>query len=162
MKVKPNVYKTLVRVDKHGNKHYRTNCCKKCGGTGNVGYTLDDGRCWRCMGSGIEDEHTVVEYTLEQQQLRAEKRTARRLGTVEQQLRRMGFDAESKVAYRSTGNTFSVKDTLKVLGGVWDSRYGHWTLPVKPDCCESEKLTLDSVEIEEYGTCIKYQVVRWK
>ncbi len=162
MKVRDGVYCTLVKTDKHGNRHYRTNRCKKCGGTGNVGYTLDDGRCWRCMGTGIETEHTVIEYTAEQIQLRREKATAKRLGTLEQQLRAMGFDPETRTAYCPIGNTFAVKDALKALGGVYDRRYGWWIVPSKPKFCESVELTMDDLSVEEYGDYVRYCVVRWR
>ncbi len=169
MRVKDGVYYTLTKTDKHGNRHYRTNRCKKCGGTGNVGYTLDDGRCWRCMGTGIEAEHTGIEaehtvigYTPEQIQLRREKATAKRLGTLEQQLLAMGFDPETRTAYRPIGNTFAIKDAIKDLGGVWDRRYGWWTVPTKPDFCESVELTMDDLSVEEYGEYVRYCVVRWR
>lgn len=162
MKVRESVYYTLVKTDRHGNRHYRTNRCKKCGGTGNVGYTLDSGRCWRCMGTGVEKEHTVVEYTAEQAKLRQEKATAKRLGTVEQQLRAMGFNPETRTAYRPVGSTFAIRDAIRSLGGVWDPRYAWWTVPVKPDFCDSVELTMADLIVEEHGESVRYNVVRWR
>jgi len=26
--------------------------CSKCGGTGNVGFNVDNGTCWKCSGFG--------------------------------------------------------------------------------------------------------------
>lgn len=162
LKMKKGTYKTLERVDKHGNRHYRTNICKKCGGTGNVGYTLDDGRCWRCGGTGIEAERKTVEYTPEQQQLRTEKATAKRLGTVEQQLRAMGFNPATGKAYIAKGDTFAVKDQLREAGGRWDPWKRRWVLPERPDFCECDEVTTDALEFEEYGEFVRYTVVRWK
>ena len=117
-KLQPCVHKELIKTDKHGNRHYRTNACPKCGGTGNVGFTLDAGRCWKCNATGVGKERTTIEYTPEQQQLRAEKATAKRLGPVEQQLEKLGFSKDGK-GYRPIGDTFSVRDEIKAAGGVF-------------------------------------------
>lgn len=151
--MKPGVYKELVKTDKHGNKTFRTNMCKRCGGDGKVPYELDNGRCWKCGGSGIREEYKTVEYTAEQLQLRREKAIAKRLGSVERQFAALGLNAEG-VGYIPKGNTFPLKERIKADGGRW-GRYG-WVMPVKPDYIESEEV---HAEIREFGEFVKYSVV---
>lgn len=135
MKVKSAVYRELIKTDKHGNQTFRTNRCKKCGGTGNVGYTLDNGRCWTCGGTGCVLEYKTVVYTPEQEALRNAKRTAKRLGTVAQQLAAKGYGA-SGIGYIPTGDTFNVRAEISALGGYWDFPRRRWIMPVAPDFCE--------------------------
>lgn len=154
MKIQPGVYKEIIKTDKHGNRHYRTNACPKCGGTGNVGYTIDDGRCWKCGATGKGKERNVVEYTPDQAQMRAERATAKRLGPVEQPLERLGFSRNGE-GYRPLGDTFSCRERIKAAGGVFQ-RQRFWIMPAKPDFIESEPVTFD---IRECGQLVKYDVV---
>jgi len=157
---KKGVYKELIRTDKHGNKTYRTNACKRCGGYGRIYFSdLDDGRCWSCGGCGLTDEYKTIEYTPEQLQIREEKKILKRVGSVESQLKWMGFDTEKRIAFRCLGNTFPIKDRIKAMGGKW-TKIG-WVMPVKPDFCECQELTQDDVIIETFGEYFPRQVVRW-
>lgn len=158
--IKKEVYKVLVKVDKHGNQTFKTNMCKRCGGTGRVFFTtLDDSRCWKCCGTGIVEEYRTVEYTPEQQQMRKEKAILKRIGSAEDQLRAMGFNTRIGLAYRCLGNTFPIKERIKALGGRW-TNVG-WVMPVRPDFCECQELTTDDVIIEAFGEYYPRQVVRW-
>ena len=163
MEVKRAVYKELIREDKHGNRIYRTNKCRKCYGTGRlVCCAMDNGRCWRCMGTGIEDEYKTTEYTPEQLRLRLAKKTVKRIGTVEQQLRAMGFSQDG-VAYIPIGNTFPVKDEIKAAGGVYDRARG-WVSPVPLDFIECRRVEAkDVLKFTDYAEGeIKWTVVHWK
>lgn len=152
--MKPGVYKELVKTDKHGNKTFRTNMCKRCGGDGKVPYELDNGRCWKCGGSGIREEYKTVEYTPEQRILRNEKAIAKRLGTVEEQFAENGLNA-SGIGFKPIGETYPLKDRIKADGGKWHRAYG-WIMPVKPDYIESVEV---HAEIREYGEYVKRSVV---
>ncbi|MBO4725244.1 MAG: hypothetical protein J5622_01935 [Firmicutes bacterium] len=153
--LKPGVYKEFVKVDKHGNKTYRTNACKRCGGLGRVFISnLDNGRCFGCGGSGITKEYKTVEYTPEQRQLRLEKATAKRLGTVAQQYAAKGLNADG-VGYIPRGNTYPIKDRIKADGGVWNTARG-WIMPIKPDYIDSIEIR---AELKEYGEYVKRTVV---
>lgn len=91
--------------------------------------------------------------------MREEKKILKRVGSVESQLERMGFDVEKRVAFRCIGNTFPIKDRIKAMGGKW-TKIG-WVMPAKPDFCECQELTQDDVVIETYGKYFPRQVVRW-
>ena len=153
-KLQPGVFRELIRIDKHGNRHYKTNTCPRCGGEGKLGDILDAVRCTECNGTGKGKERTTIEYTPEQQQLRAEKATAKKLGTIEQQLKKLGFSEDGK-GYRPLGNIFHVMDKIKKAGGVYQS-HGFWIMPTKPDFIESEPVTFD---VREQGGGVKYKVV---
>ena len=160
--VKKGVFKVLVKTDKHGNKTYRTNACKRCDGRGRVFFTdLDKGVCWGCIGSGIGPERKTTEYTLEYRKIQNAKRTAKRLGTAQDQLRGMGFGADG-VGYRVTGNSYPVREKIKEAGGRWNGRF--WLMPEEPDFIGSEKvLASEATEVENFGTeDAGWQVVRWR
>lgn len=159
--LKRGVFKAFVKVDKHGNKTYRTNACKRCGGYGRVYFTnLEEGRCWDCGGSGIGPERNTIEYTSEQRQLRDEKRWAKRIATVEDQLKAMGFGSNG-VGFRLLGETFSLREQIKDAGGVWNGRY--WLMPEKPNFTDSEPvLASEATEVEEVGEYVKRRVVHWR
>lgn len=169
MQIKKAVYRELVKTDRHGNKIFRTNACKRCGGTGIMPYSLDHGRCWECMGSGITDERRVTEYTQDQMVIRNMKKTAKRLGTVEQQIRAKGFNADG-VGYIPLGNTYAIRDIIRENGGSWDSIRGRWVCPQPLDGVECERVTVeDDTETEhvthqnEAGEIVaEYWHVRWK
>ena len=116
--------------------------------------------CWKCRGTGTEPEYKTVEYTPEQAQLRRDKATAKKLGTVADQLRRMGFNADG-FGWRPRGNSFAVRDRLKALGGTWNG--STWTVPVEPDFIESDRVAAsDCTVIEERGELLKFEYVRWR
>lgn len=153
--MKPNVYRILVKTDTHGNKTFRTNACKRCGGEGRV-YTsdYDHGRCFDCGGSGLGPERKTVEYTPEQRQLRQEKAAAKRLGTLEQQFRALGCNTDG-VGYRVLGDSYAVKDKIKQAGGRWNGVF--WTMPEKPDFAESMEI---HARIIDCGKYFPYQVAQ--
>lgn len=119
-----------------------------------MGFTLDAGRCWKCNATGVGKERTTIEYTPEQQQLRAEKATAKRIGPVEQQLEKLGFSKDGE-GYRPLGDTFSCRERIKAAGGAFQ-RQRFWIMPVMPDFIESEPVTFD---VHEFGEFVKYKVV---
>lgn len=96
----------------------------------------------------------------EQAQLRRDKATAKKLGTVADQLRRMGFNADG-FGWQPRGNSFAVRDRLKALGGTWNG--STWTVPVEPDFIESDRVAAsDCTVIEERGELLKFEYVRWR
>ncbi len=167
--LKKGVYRELVRTDKHGNKIFRTNACKRCGGEGRVfTTTLDGGRCWGCGGTGMCAAYNTVEYTPEQSRLRRMKATAKRIGSVAEQLTAMGFNSDG-IAYRPIGDTFSVKDRIRESGGRYTSQRG-WIVPESLDFIECERLTasefttmIEHVLADKDGNeLFKYVSVQWK
>ena len=158
MKVKSGVYKILLKTDKYGNKTYKTNCCKRCGGSGFITFSgVDGSRCWGCGATGIVEEYKTVEYTPEQAQLRREKSRAKKLGTVEQQLSALGFNKEG-VGYILRGDTFAIKEQIKRDGGRYNSFRG-WVMPFKPDYWDDFK-EIHAV-IEDCGEQFKYKFVHF-
>lgn len=132
MNVKKAVYRELVKTDKYGNETYRTNKCRRCGGTGRVFWSgLMGGRCFGCAGSGTVEEYRTVVYTPEQERLRDAKRRAKKLGTVAEQLRVRGYGADG-VGYIPTGDTYSHRAEISELGGYWDCARRRWVMPVAP------------------------------
>lgn len=151
--MKANVYRILIKTDKHGNKTFRTNACKRCSGEGRIYFSdLDHGRCFDCGGSGIGPERKTVEYTPEQQQMRREKATAKRVGTLEQQFRALGCNADG-VGYRVLGDSYAVKDQIKRAGGRWNGVF--WVMPTKPDFADSVEVR---AKVISYGDYFPYQV----
>ena len=163
MNVKKAVYSELVKTDKHGNKTYRTNKCRRCGGTGRVFWSgLMGGQCFECAGSGTVEEYRTVVYTPEQERLRNAKRTAKKLGTVEQQYRAQGFGPDG-IAYIPQGNTYEMKEQIKELGGYWDLPRSRWIMPVRPEFCDAEEVRASDVStvehVNEQG--FEYDIVTW-
>ena len=154
--VKPNVYKIFLREDKHGNKTYRSNMCKRCGGTGYINFSSVDGsRCWRCGATGVVKEYKTVEYTPEQDKLRREKARAKKLGSLEDQFKAMGFNSNG-VGFILKGNTYPIKDRIKADGGRYNSFRG-WIMPFKPDYwTDFEEV---HAVINDMGEYFKYQSV---
>ena len=157
-KVKNGVYCEHIRTDKHGNKVYRTNMCKKCCGLGYIpGYFVDNGTCWKCNGSGKQAEWKMTEYTPEQMQLRQEKQTAKRVGSVESQLAKMGFGKDG-LGYIPRGNTYPFREQIRAIGGVWHSYF--WLSPIKPDFIDSIEVKASEVtEVLTHGQYVTRQVV---
>lgn len=163
MNVKKAVYRELVKTDKYGNETYRTNKCRRCGGTGRVFWSgLMGGRCFECAGSGTVEEYRTVVYTPEQERLRDAKRRAKKLGTVAQQYRAQGFGPDG-IAYVPMGDTFPIRKALLAIGAHWDSWRRVWRCPVRPDrmeCYEVRASDVSTVEhIDEQG--FGYDVVEW-
>lgn len=129
--VKQSVYKELIRTDKHGNKIYKTNACKRCEGCGKVEFTnFMGGVCALCDGSGIGPERKTTEYTPAQQRLRSAKRWAKKLGSIEQQIRENGVNPDTLTAFWLSGNTYPHKEQIRDLGAVWFADLHIWACPV--------------------------------
>lgn len=163
MKIKGAVYRELVKTDKHGNQTFRTNRCRRCGGTGKVFWSgLMGGKCFECAGSGTVEEYQTVAYTPEQERLRDAKRRAKRLGTVSQQYRAQGFGPDG-VAYVPIGDAFHIRKKLLAFGAHWDSFRRVWRCPVRPDTCKCYEVHASDVSsikhVEEQG--FGYDIAIW-
>lgn len=129
--VKEAVYKELVHTDKHGNKIYKTNACKRCEGCGKVEFTnYMGGVCALCDGSGVGPERKTTEYTPAQQRLRSAKRLAKKLGPIEQQIRENGVNPGTLQSFWLRGNTYPYKEQIRALGAVWLAIPRVWACPV--------------------------------
>jgi hypothetical protein len=150
--VKESVYKKLIRTDKHGNKIYRTNACKRCGGCGKVWFSGFLGSvCFECEGRGIVPEYKTTEYTPAQQRLRAAKREAKKLGTIEQQIKQNGVNPETLESFWLYGDTYKHRDEIRELGGVWMFRTWQCPVPFVADGITTRRITYKVIEEEVEG-----------
>lgn len=124
-----------MTVDKHGTKHYYSDKCPKCGGTGYLHCYdyVEGGICFKCNGSGIFP-HSWVEYTAEYAKVLEERRIARREKVIAkavasnvaeniEHVAKLGF-SQNLTTNVILGDTFSQKETLKALGAKFDAVLG--------------------------------------
>ena len=158
-----------VRTDRNKTRYFEDATCRRCGGRGVIdAYRyVDGGVCFECGGSGIAHKaETIKIYTpeheakLEKQRLaRAEKAAAQRVAKANaerpQKLVQQGFGLEdgTYVIYRVVGNTFSIRDELKQLGGKYKPCVGwYFSQPLDGYECqrmeESEVLDMDSIYVQ--------------
>ena len=108
-------------------------CCPRCGGSGIYGpININDGKCFRCGGSGTEHKevrvYTDKEYAaLQRQKERAkEKREEERARMIaegeayrHEAIMKFGFGEDEK-AYIVCGDTYAIKDQLKAMGARYN------------------------------------------
>ena len=121
---------TYVRTDKNGTKHYVSNKCPRCGGTGWIrGFEhVEGGRCFKCGGFGISSKPQYrCEYTPEYAEKMAQKKLAKDLATANernrQQMLKDGFSEDGEI-WIVLGKSFDIKDDLKAAGARFDQLFG--------------------------------------
>lgn len=111
---------TLIRTDKNGTKYYQDTVCPKCHGRGYLDYYghIEQGRCFKCGGDGYFVTKWK-EYTPEYREILDQKRIKRLIKKAPEANARFllynGFDSEGNT-WVVTGNTYSIKETLKEEG----------------------------------------------
>lgn len=148
------------KTDRNGTKYYYDWTCPRCGGAGGAdqwaytGYT-----CYECGGSGLRHKPQIVkEYTPEYQEIldkrRAEKHEremaereakakAELPNTQAKFLAKEGFNSDG-YTYLFLGDTYSVKDQIKSLGGKFDYTLG-WHIDHEVDGFQFLKIHIDEV-----------------
>lgn len=141
----------IVKVNEEERKALITEQCDKCGGSGQYAWF---GTCWRCMGSGKLSQwvkaYTPEEYeryvrNQERAKIRkAEKKEAERAAleaasedNLKLYLAENGYDVENPLVWIITGDTYSVKDTLKEMGCRFKPELGWYAshpIDVPVDC----------------------------
>ena len=147
-----------MTVDKHGTKHYHSDKCPKCGGSGYLRCYdyVEGGICFKCGGSGIFP-HSWVVHTEEYAKVLEERRIARREKAIAkavasntaknaEHIEKLGF-TQRFVTNVILGDTFSQKETLKTLGAKFDVVVG-WHSACKLDGFDS--FEFDASEHFEY------------
>lgn len=126
---------TLIKVDKNGTKYWADDTCQRCGGAGASDMWRFTGcTCYECGGSGrsrvrIEKEYTpeYMEKLMARRAARAEKKLKEAQEHAEETrrewLHKNQFD-ENGNTYKVMGDTYAIKDDLKVLGAKYDTFLG--------------------------------------
>lgn len=164
--------KILIKEDKNGTKYYHNRCtCGKCSGTGMIDYyrPVNGGVCFDCNGAGWV-EYDTKEYTPEYEEklrVQAEKRRERKIAKEREKapelnaefFKKNGFNHEGKT-YFVLGNTFDIKEELKVQGAKWDNLSRHWHMPTPPEGHDYLELTVDDMYDANYAGI--YEWTSWK
>lgn len=151
---------TYIKTDKNGTKIYYDYTCSRCGGEGGYdGWKYTGYWCFKCGGSGLQDKPEIIkEYTEEyqakldaQRAKRAEKRLQEQIRKfneeMPQMLADMGFSPEGK-AWLVIGNTYDIKDELKMKGARWFNDVQHWAFA--QDMPEYETIEIDAHEVLDF------------
>lgn len=159
-----------VKVDKNGTQYFEDWSCPRCGGQGgshtwdSTGYT-----CYDCYGTGKALKPRVTKvYTKEYQAKLDAKADAKLAKEYEEAilnapkarvewLAKSGFTPEG-VTYVFVGDTFSRKDRIKELGGVYCPEIG-WHAKYAPSEFDTVETYVDTVcTINDCG-CYEYKTI---
>lgn len=131
----------LVKIDRNGSKHYEGMIeCPKCYGRGLIVHHMENGRpsyqwtdngvCWKCGGSGKVLGKWIERTPEYEAKLEAKRRAKQEAKEAELQkkmdeiriewLKRNGF-TEDGFTFLFLGDTYSMKDEIKALGGRYDA-----------------------------------------
>ena len=152
---------TLIKIDKNGTKYWKDDCCPRCGGSGRLPEFagIDNGRCFRCGGSGIS-ETTWKEYTAEYRKILDDRRIARAkkkaAGYNESFLKKNGF-SEDGHTWIVMGNTYDIKDELKEAGAHFNNLL-LWHFDHEPQGHDSVMLSVDDVCDLDYAERYSWKV----
>lgn len=144
-----------IRTDKNGTKIYEDWTCPRCGGAGGADCWAYTGwKCYECGGSGRAHKPQIIKVYTEEYQKKLNERNAKRLekkrqealANVGKNIEKLGFgkEGESYAIYRVVGNTFSIRETLKLLGCKYDSFLG-WYSSKDLEGYETQRLTFDEI-----------------
>lgn len=148
--------KYLIKVDKNGTKHFGSDVCPKCNGTGHLpqfGH-IQSGECFKCGGSGIFTT-TWKEYTPEYLEKKEAKNRAKMIAKSEENNKKFfadhGFNEEGKT-WVILGNTYDIKDELKSMGAKFSCNL-LWHMNHDDSNYETLELTADqALDVDSYGT----------
>ena len=127
----------LVKVDRNGSKHWESDVCPRCNGTGRIeAYNyVEGGICFLCNGSG-KHHHTWIERTPEYEEVLRKSRVAKKNAKF--------WEKYPRTAWCVAGDTYAIKDELKEKGARYDRVLGwYFAEPV-------EGYTLVECAIESY------------
>lgn len=145
--VKVDPTPVVVKEYKDGSIRYHSEACPKCGGVGYLrGYEFIDGaRCWKCNATG-HYPHEWVEKSEERINKEREKNKQKLMSQADDKnryfLKSHGFNENGK-SYVVMGDTYSIKDELKSIGGKFDYILG-WKIPN-----DSEKYKTIEIDISD-------------
>lgn len=143
----PRSHVWVTGIGTHGEIHYHTDKCPKCGGSGHVPYRPDGGVCYKCGGSGHFDESwTVIPRGTPYAKFHADTKLLahlqKEMGKFERWAEACGFTSEDPYVYAvASRDTFSFKDTLKEQGAKFAA--GMWYFTKKPDNYETIPMSID-------------------
>lgn len=147
----------VVKTYKDGSVRYHSDACPKCGGVGYLpGYEFIDGaRCWKCGDTGYYP-HEWVEKSEERVQKENEKRLAKLKAQAPEKnkafLKANGFSKDGKT-YLVLGDTYSVKDDLKKIGGKFDYIMG-WHIP-------EDSIDYETIDVDINDVAYKNDIGEW-
>lgn len=159
-----------VRVDKNGTQYFEDWKCPRCGGQGaRDEWAYTGSTCYECGGTGKARKAIVTKiYTPEYQAKLDAKADAKMAKEFEEtmakapQLRvkwlaKNGFTSEG-ITHVFVGDTFSQKDRIKELGGVYCPEIG-WHAMYKPEGFETVETSVDTVCTIDSAGLYEYQKV---
>ena len=151
----------LLRVDKNGTKYWVDDVCPKCNGKGRIDYYgyYADGVCFMCGGTGT---HTSKwkEMTPEHAQELADRRIKKAIKKSEETNRKFlaenGFNEEG-FTWCITGDTYSIKDELKEMGGKFQYGLG-WHFAEEKNIEGHETVMVSIDEVGSKNICNEYSL----
>lgn len=152
---------TLIKTDRNGTKYWHEAGCPRCGGTGYIShyYFIDNGRCFKCDGSG-QGGRTWKEYTPEYkaklEARRIEKAKKNASETNAKFFQSIGFSASGEAWLVVGVDTYAIKDALKEAGARFTREIG-WHFDHEQTAFETVKINISDVaerdEVDVY--CLK-------
>lgn len=137
------------KIDKNETRTYSTTKCARCDGRGKIDYFyhVDGGICFKCGGSGIGKKREIKIYTTEYYQKLESRRLERQKAKAPEEnksfFQKMGFSEEGK-SWVILGETYSIKEEIKVAGGKYSDVYG-WHFSQKIEGWELLEIKADEV-----------------
>lgn len=138
MKYKEDALFKYIKTDKNGTEIYHDYRCDRCNGKGSIDRFnhVDNGVCFKCLGSGIKQKPTVIKaYTEEYRATLDEKAKQKQIKNLIKNVEKINQSIERKLGFIDTyvlyvymGKTYQHRETLKNFGGVFHNLYG--TTPV--------------------------------
>ena len=161
--------RVYIRTDKNGTKYFADYTCKRCGGQGGLPqWTYTGYTCYECGGTGVSTKPDIYkeytpEYAAKLEERRAKAREKKRLERIEQIKNKLpeiyqnhGFSSDGKI-FVVTGNTYEIREELKVAGAKWFSALRSWGFTEDTDKYPTVQISFD----ECYTVDMETGYVNW-